>query len=200
MRLWVKYQAYCRAIALKVVRDYDTVEEVIQLALVRAYLALKRLSESEIQQIRLKPWLSQIVFNAALDEEKLRRRFISIDLLEESDWLLLVEARETDDPGVIVTYADDKKELHSLLDQLPWVYQEVIMRVVVYQENYEFAATELKCTVETIRTRYHRAIRALAKVVNERGIKEKELRQWLFAYAQVPIYENEFDWGDIPQR
>lgn len=96
-------------------------------------------------------------------------------------------------------YADDEKELEFLLTRLPWAYQVVIQLLVLDRRSYESAAKTLHCTIEAVRTRYHRAIRALSKVVREEGIKEQELRRWLFADAFMLYKDNPLRWADVSQ-
>lgn len=179
---WVNDHAYFRAIARRVVEDYDEVEEVLQSAFERAWRALARLPYFQIEQLCLRPWLSQIVFNRAIDEKKRRQRLIYCDLLEEDNWLSRFKASAYDDPENVVIYAEDKVDLDSLLAKLPSAYQNIIVQIVLCQWSYKKIAAFSASTIETLRTRYHRAVRALAKIVKNEGIREEELRRWLLVY------------------
>ena len=70
----------------------------------------------------------------------------------------------------------------SGLAKLPSAYQNIIVQIVLCQWSYKKIAAFSASTIETLRTRYHRAVRALAKIVKNEGIREEELRRWLLVY------------------
>ena len=63
---WIhRYQTYCRAIAFRVVQDYDEAEDVVQNAFMKAFLALRRYAPQKRETLQVQPWLQKIVFNEA---------------------------------------------------------------------------------------------------------------------------------------
>src|SRR5436309_6012383 len=57
---WIRrYQISCRAIAFKVVQDYDGAEDVVQNAFVKAFLAFRRYAPQKREILQVQPWLQK---------------------------------------------------------------------------------------------------------------------------------------------
>src|SRR5260370_30389314 len=58
-----EYQPYLYGVASPVVRKREDIEEVVQMALVKAYISLYGFTEGEREALKAKEWLSCIVRN-----------------------------------------------------------------------------------------------------------------------------------------
>ncbi len=173
----------CRTVARRIVRDHDEVEEVVQSALVRAYIDLRN-SRDEKEQWTLeqrRAWLLKIVHHEALRSIAKSKRFSSSGASEEGRFLLQ-EASEYDNPEMVLMQAEDKKALDELLDLLSPAYHDIIVLRVLAGWSYEKIAETTQCDIRTLRTKFHRAAHSLAKIVEKRQIHERDLQRWLFLY------------------
>ncbi len=174
---------YCLNVAYKDVRDYDSANDIVQIALIRAYYALEGLTRSGLRTLRVRPWLYRIVSNAALDYIRAQSKQFPVE--DPESWLYRKEASDYDDPERIVLYAEDSDDLERLLDMLPGSYRQVIEDVVLRARSYEGVAEHNGMNVIAVRTRYHRAVQRLAKIVRQEQFSESDLRRWLEGYDFV---------------
>ena len=79
-------------------------------------------------------------------------------------------------------YAEDSDDLERLLHKLPESYRQVIEEVVLRARPYEEVADCYGMNVIAVRTRYHRAVQRLAKIVRQEQLSESDLRRWLERY------------------
>ena len=182
---WIhRYQTYCRAIAFKVVQDYDEAEDVVQNAFVKAFLALRRSPPQKRETLQVQPWLYKIVFNEARTYLASKREHIPIDD-EEGKWVGEIEGPEHDRPEVIAINEEEKHLFDDLLMQLSVTSREVLEHWLRWAGSYPDMAKAFDCDIKTVRTRFHRAVQRLKKIVSDRNIRESDLRQWLQAYQLV---------------
>jgi len=178
-----RYQIYCRAIAFKVVQDYDGAEDVVQAAFVKAFLALRRYAPQKRETLQVQPWLQKIVFNEARNYLASKREHIPID--DEAKWVNEIEGPDYDRPEAIAINEEEKHSFDDLLKQVPLTSREVIEHWLRWAGSYRDMAQAFDCDIKTVRTRFHRAVQHLKKIVSERNIRENDLRQWLQAYQLV---------------
>jgi len=189
-----QYQTFCRRIAFHLVQDYDTAEDVVQNAFVKAYLALQRYTPQQQEELRARPWLQKIVVNEArtvLANERDRLRLTQAGTLETEE----LEGPEQEQPEVAVLYAEEKTALDDLLKLLPRTAQEIIEFWFRFGPSYQAIAAALGQDARTLRTRFHRATQRLKYLVNEKQLPEPDVRRWL--HANLLALEQE--WGRWPR-
>lgn len=188
---WIhRYQTYCRVIAFNIVQDYDGTEDVVQNAFVKAFQALRRYTPEKRETIQVRPWLQKIVVNEACNYLASSREHVSIDDDDEK-WVNEIEESEHERPEVIAILPEEQHSFDNLLKQVPLTSREVIEHWLRWAGSYQDMAQAFDCDIRTMRTRFHRAVQRLKKVVSERNILESDLRQWLQAYQLVL----EEEWG-----
>lgn len=96
-----------------------------------------------------------------------------------------IEGLEQDRPEVIAIDEEEKHSFDDLLKQVPLTSREVIEHWLRWAGSYQDIAKAFDCDIKTVRTRFHRAVQRLKKIVSERKIRESDLRQWLQAYQLV---------------
>ena len=117
------------------VRDDDTVNDILQDTYIKAFARLDQLQDPE----RLIPWLKVIANNTAKDWLKKKKPVLFSEMSdqEETDGLSFVESRESTDTDVNPEMAMDEKEVRRLvmeiLNQLP-EDQRMVVGMFYYEE------------------------------------------------------------------
>jgi RNA polymerase sigma factor (sigma-70 family) len=183
-----KHRECCLNMAFRILRDSEGAQEVFQVVFYKVYLLLAKCEWEERPFPRQwDAYIHRMIHYAALDELRYRRRFVRLDPTLET-WLLRVEASDYDNPLAVVIYGEDRDDLNRLLGELSLLYYEIIERMVFRQHSYEQVAKDLDISIETARTRFHRATQRLAKIVREQRIRERDLRRGLKVYTFSPYY------------
>jgi RNA polymerase sigma-70 factor (ECF subfamily) len=185
------YQAFCRRITFHFVQDYDTAEDVVQNAFVKAYLALQRYTPQQREMLQARPWLQKIILNEARRVLANKRDLLSLAQAGAEE----VEGPEEEQPEVVVLYAEEKAAFDNLLRLLPRMAQEIIEFWFRFGPSYQEIADALDKDAKTLRTRFHRATQRLKYLVNEKQISESDMRQWL----RANLLALEQEWGRWPR-
>ena len=137
------------------IKDDDTVNDILQDTYVKAFTRLDQLQNSE----RLIPWLKMIANNTAKDWLKKSKPvfFSEISNSEETDGLSFEEAIESTDTEVNPEMAMDEKEVRRLvmeiLDQLP-EDQRMVIGMFYYEEmSVKDIAESLGVSENTVKSR-----------------------------------------------
>jgi RNA polymerase sigma-70 factor (ECF subfamily) len=145
------YDARLRALAYRLVRDRDRMDDVLQEVYVKAYRGLPRFKGDSA----LGTWLYRITYNACLDD--LRRRPAVAAVPYEPD-----AAAAVVDPGIgPADVAALRHDLAVALDRLPPDQRAAVMLVDAYGLDYADAAGVLGVRVGTVASRLSRARAAL---------------------------------------
>jgi RNA polymerase sigma-70 factor (ECF subfamily) len=133
-----------RALAFRMLRDWDAAEDAVQDACVRALVAIDRFRGDA----SLATWLHRITTNVCLDEIR-RRRLEIVDPSSDNAQHRLVD----DIAELIVTRAD----LAGALAALPAVQREALVVTGLWGLDYAAASALLGVSPGTIGSRVHRA-------------------------------------------
>ena len=185
-----QYQMFCRRIAFHLVQDYDTAEDVVQNAFMKAYLALQRYTPQQREELRARSWLQRIILNEArtvLANERDLLRLNQAGELETED----IEGPEEEQPEVAVLRVEEKTALDNLLRLLPRAEKEIIEFWIRFGASYQDIASALDKDAKALRTRFHRATQRLKYLVEEKQIPESDARRWLG--ANLLILEQEWE-------
>jgi RNA polymerase sigma-70 factor, ECF subfamily len=129
----------------------DDVDDVLQEAYVRAYRALPRFDN---RNLRISAWLHRIVYNAAVDALRGRRRRDALVDLEVQRVVVAQAGSETD-------LADFSEILGALATDL----RAATLLVDGWGFTYEEAAEILDVPAGTVASRLHRARKALRRSI-----------------------------------
>lgn len=138
-------------VALRVVRDEATAQDVAQDSLVRAYRALKRYPADRIRDMRLRPWLARITLNSARNEIRARPQHDQIDDAA-ADRL----AAPADGPSRLAERRDEQRMWARLLEALPARYRLPVALRYVEGLSYAELAETLERPVGTVKSDVHR--------------------------------------------
>jgi RNA polymerase sigma-70 factor, ECF subfamily len=153
--LVLAHQDLVFGVALRVVRDAATAEDVAQDAFVRAYRALKRYSADRIRELRLRPWLARIALNAARNEVRSRRAHDDIDAAAET------LPAPGDGPSHIAEQSDERRMWARLLAGLPDRYRLPVALRYVDDLSYAELAEALGRPLGTVKSDVHRGVALL---------------------------------------
>lgn len=147
---WVRMHRF----AVRLCRDRDRAEDLVQESLVRAFRARDRYDGRQ----PLAPWLLAIVRNACWDQIRAAGRRPETPLDNDD---LTADAAPDALTRALATERTDRLELH--LSSIPEEFREVLVLVAMEGLSYEEAAFVTSAPVGTVRSRLFRARAALRK-------------------------------------
>ncbi|MEN8157328.1 MAG: sigma-70 family RNA polymerase sigma factor [Bacteroidota bacterium] len=153
------YRLYNRAMyntTLRIVRDPDDAEDVMQEAFLKAFLKLR----SYRGEVSFGAWLKRIVVNRSLDFLRLKKEQIP---LEEAGELEDEQAEAPETLEMAYTADTVKRAIHALPDG----YRVVLSLILLEGYDHEEVSEILQITNATSRTQYHRAKKRLVKLLKE---------------------------------
>jgi RNA polymerase sigma factor (sigma-70 family) len=150
-----QHQDLVFGVALRVVRDAATAEDVAQETFVRAYRALKRYPQKRVEELRARPWLAQITLNLARNQVKRRRHHTELD--EVADHIPTAD----DGPLRLAERRDDRRMWARLLGGLPDRYRLAVALRHVDGLSYEELSETLKRPVGSVKSDVHRGVALL---------------------------------------
>jgi RNA polymerase sigma-70 factor (ECF subfamily) len=160
---WYQLRAF---IARRVGNPQDA-EDIVQEALLRAYVALERYPVQRRQTLKARPWLYKIAWNVYCNYTGRSKQppSIPLDLSDESPVL----EREDDrfvQPEVAFEHVEDRQELEILVATLPQHYRDVVSLYYFEDLNYQEIADILNQPVGTVKVYVHRGVRLLRKALS----------------------------------
>jgi len=157
-------------VALRVVHDATSAQDVAQDAFVRAYRALKRYPPERVRELRLRPWLARIALNAARNEVRDRKPLAELD--DEATTLTDAAAG----PVYIAERNDDRRMWARLLTQLPDRYRLAVALRYVDDLSYPELAQTLGRPLGSVKSDVHRgtALLRAAYDAEQRAVGARE--------------------------
>ncbi len=155
------YRQYSKAMyntTLRIVRDPDDAEDVMQEAFLKAFSRIGTYRG----EVSFGAWLKRIVVNKSLDFLRLQREHVSLEEVIE------VEEIPEDNPGFTeVAYSAD--DIRRAIFALPDGYRVVLSLILLEGYDHEEVSEILRITNATSRTQYHRAKKKLAEMLKKNG-------------------------------
>lgn len=161
--LALKHQDRLFASMLAVTGSAEEAEDVVQDALVRAFLKL----DSFQQNSQFFTWLYRIAFNVALSRFRKRRHRVSIDQTRELTGLEPVDDSPPPDQPLLQRERVDL--VQSALLQLTEQHRAILILRELNDCSYEQIAEILEISIGTVRSRISRARSNLKQVLEARG-------------------------------
>ena len=154
--LYRLYNAAMYNTTLRIVRDPDDAEDVMQEAFLKAFLKIGTYRG----EVSFGAWLKRIVVNKSLDFLRLRKERISLEDLSE------VEEIPEDTPRFIeVAYS--AAEIKEAVFALPEGYRIVLSLILLEGYDHEEVSEILGISNATSRTQYHRAKKKLVELLKK---------------------------------
>jgi RNA polymerase sigma factor (sigma-70 family) len=147
--------------SLRIVRDSDDAEDVMQEAFLKAFLKI----ETYRGEVSFGAWLKRIVVNKSLDFLRLRRERISLEEIGEFE-----EIPEEGPEIIRVAFTAD--EIREAIYELPDGYRIVLSLILLEGYDHEEVSGILKISNATSRTQYHRAKKRLGELLEKRDKRD----------------------------
>ena len=143
-------------VALRVVGDAASAEDVAQESFVRAYKALKKYETQRVRDLKPRPWLAQIALNLARNHVRARKRHDDID-----DGAAAQIAAKEDGPVKLAERREDKRMWARLLAGLPGKYRLPVALRHVDGLTYEELSEALNRPIGSVKSDVHRGVALL---------------------------------------
>ncbi len=175
--LVLAYQQTLYALVFHIVRNRQDAEEVVQDAFIKAHRALSEKSSSEIQMLKLRPWLSTIAYHHALNYIRgLRSQSVSIDLPEGREIFEATEGGQHLSPEVEIESKETCNELYASIERLPNAFRDtIILHYLAYLPYCEIAEI-LHQPLNTVKSRGLRGLKMLHEMLKEREHMKEEVK------------------------
>ena len=176
-QLVLTYQDRLYAFVLSRTHRPQAAEEIVQIALERAYHALKNYSARHIQVHRLEAWLYEITRNVLSNYRReshtraTKLPSIPLDLADGSPHLEIAD--QLMEPDEEVCRREDRRELEAHVASLPEIYQKVVQLYYFENLHYREIAERLNQPVGTVKANIHRGTRLLRRAIQ---VHMKEVR------------------------
>lgn len=160
-RLVRRYQPMAQRIAERMLRNEDLAGDLVQEAMLQAYLSLEKLHQPK----RFKSWLYGIVLNICRNE--LRRRKVIVFSLEAivgdlSDGPLLID-ENSPVPEEVAEHKELCTALHEAIDTLSDTNRQATLLFYHEQLSLQEVAVRLNISVSAVKGRLHKARHQLRK-------------------------------------
>ncbi len=177
-RLYATLSPRLRGFLMKMIRDEPTVEDLIQLTMLKAHLARDRFElQGGNPDGAVQAWYFAIARNVAMDHlRKQYRRDKRLRKAGESDGVDPVAALVDETPSIehlgITREAEQSiiEQVQTALAKLPASQREVVELHKLRGMSMADIATRLKIREGAVRVRAHRAYKALARLLSPQAL------------------------------
>lgn len=148
-----RYNRLLHFTAFRVLQNYDLAQDAVQESWMRAYRAMikfvEKQEEERLYTLRMPGYMVMIVHNTAYSMLEYDRKFVPLDLSEESPFLR-IESRRRERPEVVAIRRDNVSELLALIQHLPPKFAAVFERRYFLDWSYEQIASDLDMPKGTV--------------------------------------------------
>jgi len=163
-QLMSKYWHQLRRFVFRQTGSWQDAEDIVQEAVVRAYLALGGYPTQRILALKVRPWLYKITWNVYCNYTGRSSSALDIPLdLSEDSALLEREVDWRERPEAVYEHAERRQELVTMLHTLPQRYREIVNLYYFEELSHQEIADILNAHVTTVRVYLHRGLRLLRK-------------------------------------
>jgi RNA polymerase sigma factor (sigma-70 family) len=148
-----RYQSQMKSLAIRMLDHEDIALEMVQEALLQAFLSIQNLNEPQ----RFKSWLYGIVVNLCRNYLR-KEQGKDLQNIEFSEDLQYNHAgSRLNDPEILIEKLDDHKQFISLIERLKPIYRQVILLHYFYHLRLAEIGEWEGVSLETVKVRLHRA-------------------------------------------
>ena len=168
-QLVLAYQDRIFNMAVRILGDEESAEDITQNTFLAAYLNLSRFRNGSFRS-----WLYRIATNLCYDEHRHHKRYSTLsienkDLAEERLLPLNDFSGSSEMPEVEVERREIEQVIQAALDQLDADQRTVVVLVDQQQLEYQETAQILKIPIGTVKSRLARARLRLKKLLSNNG-------------------------------
>ncbi len=164
-----RYQATANALALRLVRNSGIAQELVQEAMLQAYLSLNHLQDSA----RFKGWLCGIVANECRNYlRKLKPFTCSLDALVSTPWDDGINGSHMVlDPQDIVEKHEAQQEVLAAINKLSARNRQAALLFYYQQLSLQEIATSLGISLVAVKSRLHKGRNELRELLGAAGME-----------------------------
>ncbi|HEX4207164.1 MAG TPA: RNA polymerase sigma factor [Ktedonobacteraceae bacterium] len=167
-----QYWRQLYAFILRRSKNPQDTEDIVQEAFVHAYYALERYSLHQIRTLQARAWLYKITWNVYCNYMQRTKAPFAMSLdAPEDDLALDLDDEPLEQPEAVFERGEQRRELVSLMDELPAHYRETITLYYFDELSQQEIADLLQRPVGTIKTHMRRGLHMLRKILQA---KEEE--------------------------
>lgn len=172
------YQQRLYAFARRLTGNPHDAEDIVQEALVGAYVSLEHYPPLRIQTLKLRPWLYRVTLNVFSHHARSAHlHLVPLDLSDDGQ-ALAMEDSEDERPEALFEQLERQQELEALVASLPERYRIAITCYYFEQLNYQEVAELLEQPLGTVKSTISRGLRLLRSILNEAAQEGKEQQPW----------------------
>ncbi|MEU7467555.1 sigma-70 family RNA polymerase sigma factor [Streptomyces sp. NPDC044984] len=138
--------------------DWHRAEDLLQEAMLRAWLQMRKMPEREL---RVKPWLKTVIKNLAIDDFRAHGSRVEAATDVEAD-----DKEATDHTRSVLTELIVRDAMRDLSDN----HRQILQRVYFLDLSTTTVAEELGIPSGTVKSRSYHAVRALRSALVNRGV------------------------------
>ncbi|MBO0778461.1 MAG: RNA polymerase sigma factor [Ktedonobacteraceae bacterium] len=166
----LRYQARLYTLALRLTGSPQDAEDVVQEALISAYISLENYPTWRIETLKLQAWLYRVTLNV-FNHYARGARLHLLSLRQEGDDLE-VEDCESERPEALFESHERRQELEALVAELPVRYRIAVACYYFEEMSYQEVADLLEQPVGTVKSTIHRGIRLLRTMLTDERREE----------------------------
>ena len=157
-----RYQKRIYSLALKMTRNHDIADEVVQVAFVKAYRSIHRFKEGS----PFYPWIYRIAVNICMTHFKRAKSLVPLPENQEIPFTARTENPHTN-PERSLEEGESMKRLEFAIDSLPADWKTVLILRAQENLSYEEISKVLKIPIGTVMSRLSRARERLKEMLSK---------------------------------
>jgi len=166
--LVAQYQSAVYTLCYRMLGNPSEAEDAAQETFLRAYARLKTYDETR----KFSSWLLSIGSHYSIDCLR-RRRFTWVDIEDVAP--VLPSQQRDEQPEHVALQAESEQAVQLLLEKLPPDYRTIVVLRYWHQLSYEEISETLRISEPAVKSRLHRARRALAELMPAGALGRAEL-------------------------
>ena len=169
-----RYQRPVLSLIYRMVHDPVLAEDLAQEAFVRAYQRLDRYQPGR----KFSSWLFKVAHNRTIDHLR-RKKPLEVDLEAtsedgQSSWEVLEADEDSASPQRHMEMRETARSISAALADLRDNYREVLVLRFEHELSYQEIADITGASLSSVKVQLHRARKALARELEERGVEAPE--------------------------
>ncbi|HEY0828063.1 MAG TPA: RNA polymerase sigma factor SigW [Bacilli bacterium] len=149
------YRDKIHRLAVKMLKNTQDSEDIVQETFIRVYLNLNRYDDTK----RFSTWIYKIGKNLCIDLLRKKKETYSLDADITEDYGLTryeILANEENSPETRAIETEAKEAVNKIIQTLPEKYRSVLILHYIHDMSLQEIGNELKMPVTTVKTRLHR--------------------------------------------
>lgn len=168
-QLVMAYQDRLYAFAFRLAESAQDAEDIVQEALLGAYVTLSHYPRARIRMLKVRSWLYKVTLNVFRNHKR-GARLLSIPLdTSEGSQILELQSNAEDDPEHFFEDVERHQEVAELVRTLPEQYRLVVTCYYFEELSYQEIAELLDLPLGTVKSRLHRGIQILRQQLQTLG-------------------------------